>query len=104
MLAAVACLAGSGCGTDSGRPPGAAAVSTRRPIEAVLAEHTPRLMAIPGVVGTYQGASDVGKPFIGIMVASLTPKLRQQLPRELEGYPVRLDETGEIRPLGDSLP
>ena len=77
-------------------------MTTRRPIEAVLAEHTPRLMAIPGVVGTYQGAFPDGRPFIGIMVKSLTPKLRQELPRELEAYPVQVDVTGEIRAMPDS--
>jgi len=77
-------------------------MTTRRPIEAVLAEHTPRLMAIPGVVGTYQSEFKDGRPFIGIMVKSQTPKLRQELPRELEGYPVQIDVTGEIRAMPDS--
>ena len=72
----------------------------RPPISDVLARHTPRLMAIPGVVGTYEGALEDGAPYIGILVAKLTPALRDSLPRELEGWPVRVEESGEIKPMG----
>jgi hypothetical protein len=70
---------------------------SRRPIEEVLKDHTPELMALPGVTGTYQGALDDGRPCITVMVVSSTPELEARIPRELEGYPVRIEETGEIR-------
>lgn len=80
--------------------PGAPAV-TSRPIEQVLAEHTPALMRIPGVVGTYQGETD-GRPCIRVMVARDTPEIRAAVPRALEGWPVEIDVTGEIRAMPDS--
>lgn len=100
LALAVALLAG-GCGPGARHEAEERTAVARRPIEAVLADHTPRLMALAGVVGTYQGALDDGSPCIGIMVAALTPALRDSLPRVLEGWPVRVEETGEIRPLDE---
>jgi hypothetical protein len=73
-----------------------------RPIADVLATHTPELMAVPGVVGTYQGALPDGRPCIVVMVVKRTPGLDARLPRTLEGWPVGIDESGEIRAMGDS--
>lgn len=103
ILAVLCGLALVSC-RERGAKPGAGVMTERPSIESVLADHTPRLMAIDGVVGTYQGALDDGTPCIGIMVVKLTPELRRRLPRELEGYPVKLDETGVIRALPDSAP
>lgn len=72
-----------------------------RPIEEVQAAHSPALMAIPGVVGTFIGATAGGQPCIKIMVVERTTELERQLPRELEGYPVEIFESGRIRPLDD---
>lgn len=76
---------------------GAPVVTPQRPLEAVLAEHTPALMKIAGVVGTYQGATDDGKPCITVMVAHDSPELRAAIPATLEGWPVVIDVTGEIK-------
>ena len=70
-------------------------------IEAVLTEHTSTLMALPGVVGTAQGSCS-GKPCIKVYVAEKTPELLKQIPSSLEGYPVEVQETGEIRALDSS--
>lgn len=66
-----------------------------RPIVEVLRDQTPVLLQIPGVVGTAETLLR-GKPAILVMVKVLTPALNRQLPRQLEGYPVRIEETGEI--------
>ncbi len=71
-----------------------------RPIETVLAEHTPALMAMPGVVGTYQGALEDGRPCIGVLLLYGHPETRSRIPEELEGHPVRIHETDPIRPMG----
>ena len=85
----------SGCrATDRG----AQTPMNRRPIEQVLQSHTDELMAEPGVVGVYQGALADGSPCIGVMVIQKTAALEKKIPKSLEGYPVRIDETGEIRP------
>ncbi len=67
-------------------------------IEEVLKEHTDELMSIPGVVGTAQGLCD-GKPCIKVLVIKKTPELEQKIPNVLEGHPVVVQETGEIRAL-----
>jgi len=59
-------------------------------------------MKVPGVVGTAESRLDDGRPCISVMVVRLTPELRARLPRELEGWPVRVDETGEIHAMPDS--
>ena len=70
----------------------------KKPIEAVLREHTDRLMTLEGVVGTAQGLCD-GKPCIKVMVVKKTPELLAQIPDLLEGYTVEVQETGIIRAL-----
>ena len=69
-----------------------------RPIADVLREHTDSLMALPGVVGTAQGELD-GKPCVMVLVVELTDELKAQIPEELDGYPVVISETGEIKAL-----
>jgi len=71
---------------------------TASSIEIVLARHTPKLMSIPGVVGTAQG-EDEGKPCILVFVKEKDERIRREIPSTLEGYPVRIDEVGEIRPI-----
>ncbi len=70
-------------------------------IEAVLKERTVELMSIPGVVGTGQGLC-YDKPCIKVFVVKETPEVDQKIPRMLEGYPVVIEETGEIRALPKS--
>ena len=72
-----------------------------RKIKEVLKEHTDDLMAIPGVVGTGQGLCD-GKPCIKVFVIKKTPELQEKISGKLEGYPVKIEETGEIRALPEN--
>jgi len=69
-----------------------------RPIEDVLKDHTPKLMAIDGVVGTAQGEQN-GRPIILVFLARDTEELHRRIPTQIEGYPVKLQVTGEITPL-----
>lgn len=92
LAAALALVACSATGTRRERPMQA------RTIEAVLREHTRQLMSLPGVVGTAQGLCN-GKPCIKVYVATKTLELERQIPANLEGYPVTVEETGELRPL-----
>ncbi len=73
----------------------------KRGIEKVLKEHTTELMSIPGVVGTAQGLCD-GKPCIKVYVVKKTPELDKKIPKNIGGFPVSIEETGEIRPLPKS--
>ena len=67
-------------------------------IEEVLQERTASLMAIPGVVGTAQGLCS-GEPCIRVFVVGKTDELVKQIPVEIDGYPVDVQETGEFRKL-----
>ncbi len=71
---------------------------TAKTIEEVLKEHTEELINIPGVVGTAQGLCN-DKPCIKVYVIDKTPELEQKIPDKLEGYPLMIEETGEIRAL-----
>ena len=69
-----------------------------QPIAVVLSRHNDALLSIPGVVGT--GIGDCGgKPCIKVFVQRKTPALVQRIPAALEGFPVAVEETGEIRAL-----
>jgi hypothetical protein len=65
-------------------------------IEDILKQNTNLLMSIPGVVGTGQGLCD-GKPCIKVFVIKKTAELSNKIPREIEGYKVKIEETGILR-------
>jgi hypothetical protein len=72
----------------------------RRDINAVLAEHDDRLLAIPGVVGVYVGLKEDGKtPCLKVMLSERKSSAEQRIPAAIEGYAVVLELTGELRPL-----
>jgi hypothetical protein len=64
-------------------------------IEQVLERHSKRLMEFPEVTGSGVGER-VGKPVIVIMVKALTPKMKDSLPKSLDGYPVVVEVSGEV--------
>ena len=73
--------------------------SPKRDINAVLADHDKRLLAISGVVGVYVGLLGDGQtPCLKVMLARKDSKLERSIPRNIEGYPVVTEVTGEIRP------
>jgi hypothetical protein len=67
-------------------------------IQEVINKHTPELMAIPEVVGTALGKKK-GKFCIMVLVTKKTPEVTKQIPHTLDGFPVMIQETGEIRAL-----
>jgi hypothetical protein len=68
-------------------------------IEDVLKKHTPDLMSIPGVIGTAYGRKS-GKDCILVLVAKKTTEITKKIPSTLEGFPIVIQETGDIRSLG----
>lgn len=69
-------------------------------IEEVLREHSRELMSLPGVVGTAQGLCDE-RPCIKVYVIRKSAELGRKIPGIIEGYPVAVEETGEIRTFPD---
>ncbi len=72
-----------------------------RTIEQVQRAHMAEWMAIPGVVGTAIGRHE-DKPCILVLTASDTDEIRQKIPATVEGYPVIINYTGEIRALDEA--
>lgn len=66
-------------------------------IEEVLATHSDSLLALPGVVGTAIGLCD-GAPCIRVFLGDSSDAVRRRIPSRLEGYAVRAEVTGPIRP------
>jgi len=69
-----------------------------RSIDEVLAAHADDLLARPGVTIVYQGALEDGAPCITVGVIDKEAPSARELPPSLEGYPVVLQETGELGP------
>lgn len=63
----------------------------------MLAAHTQSLMALPGVVGTALGLCD-GEPCIRVLLADSSDTVRKAIPLRLDGYRVKAEVTGPIRP------
>jgi hypothetical protein len=61
--------------------------------------HVDELMAIPGVTGVATGELDDRTPCILVLTAESPDEIDLGVPDILEGYPVRLLESGEIRPM-----
>lgn len=67
-------------------------------IESARRTLTDGVIDLPGVVGVGVGECD-GAPCLRVFVDRLTAELEARIPAEVEGVPVEIDETGEIRPL-----
>lgn len=69
----------------------------KQTIEQVKEAHEIKLMAIDGVQGVGIGQrKDADGLAITIYVESKTKALRETLPKELEGYPVQVEVSGEF--------
>lgn len=74
-------------------------MTPQRDIDSVLNDYAPEIMAIEGVVGVYRSETEEGKPCIKVMAEKKTPDIERKVPKEIEGYPVLIEESGTIRPL-----
>ena len=76
------------------------ATVTAKTIEEAQQHLTDSVMSLPGVTGTMIGECE-GEPCIMVLVVRKTEELADKIPSEFEGYPVEVEETGELRPLGN---
>ncbi len=67
-------------------------------ISELLKAHSNEWMNIPGVVGVGEGLHQ-GKPCILVLVKKKSKQLSAQIPKQLESYPVVIQETGEVKAL-----
>ncbi len=99
LFAAFYLILCGGCGPTQREQQDGNSMTPSRSIDTVKEARTSELMSIPGVVGVYVGENDNGIMYIGVMVKKRTPEIERQIPKMLEGYPVQIEETGEIKPL-----
>ena len=71
---------------------------TSMTIQEALEKHKDDLMAVSGVQGTALGCS-AEQTCIVVYALEKTAALKQELPDTLEGFPVKVVETGPIRAL-----
>ncbi len=72
----------------------------RKPVAQVIADHAPTLMALPGVQAVYEAALPDGNPVIRVIVLTGEDATARRIPGTIEGYPVEVERSGPIRPLG----
>ena len=73
-------------------------MTAKKTAQEVLKENTDRWMAIPGVVGTGIGEYK-GQPCIKLLVIEQGEQVKKRIPSQVEGFPVIVEVTGEIRAL-----
>lgn len=69
-------------------------------IKEIIKRHGKALLAIPGVAGVAEGKHN-RKPCILVFVAHRSDELVKQVPSDIEGYPVRIEESGEFKASGE---
>lgn len=67
-------------------------------LRSVLERHARGLVLLPGVVGVAEGESG-GRPCVTVYVAEMTAEVVGRIPSDLEGWPVIVRESGELRAL-----
>ncbi len=65
-------------------------------IKEVLKRHSDELMGVPSVVGVAEGKSQ-GRPCIKVFVTGEPNQLLRKIPERIEGFLVRIEESGEFR-------
>jgi hypothetical protein len=70
-----------------------------RDINLVLQDHGAELLAQPEVVGFYIGQLQDGRACITVLLKSDDSETKKNIPLTLEGHPVRIEVTGEFRPM-----
>lgn len=103
ILVLIALVAITGCRSGNANGKGQADM-LQRDVTTVMNAHVDALMATAGVAGVAIGETDDHTPCIIIYVVQLTDALKATLPTKLEGHPVRIEESGEFRPLKAETP
>lgn len=68
-------------------------------IQDVKAKHEERILSLPGVVSVGIGRNPDGASVIIIGLDSQRPETVKNLPKVLEGYPVRIEMIGPLKAL-----
>lgn len=69
-------------------------------INEVLKANTESIMRQKGVAGLYVGLTSDSAPCIRVMIEKEDSLLRAKIPRALDGFPVEIEVSGPIKPMG----
>jgi hypothetical protein len=72
-------------------------LNTEQGIKEVKDRHSRTLFSFPGVVGVGVEQDDTGKFVLTLHVATDDPEVLDQLPKEVEGYRVKIIRSGPYR-------
>jgi hypothetical protein len=92
-------LGATGCATRSDSRDAGEGPVAKSTIQDIVKKNTDFLLSIPGVRGVAVGQKG-GKPCVLVLVTQKTDDVMAKIPSQLEGYPVVVEETGTLRPLG----
>jgi hypothetical protein len=70
---------------------------TEDEVRAIKQRHSPQLLQQPGVSGVGVQKDEAGEYFIALHMDVDDPAVRERLPKNLEGAPVRLILSGAFR-------
>ena len=68
-----------------------------RTIKEIIHANAEELMSTPGVIGVGEGRLEDGTPCLLVLVVELSDDVRDRVPAKIEGYPVKIEVTGEIK-------
>lgn len=83
-----------------GRAPQERVEEPKMDIKTAVDRHAAELMAIPGVAGVFIGELDDKTPCILVLVIEESETLNRAIPDSLEGHPVKVEVSGEFKPMG----
>jgi hypothetical protein len=72
-------------------------MTSEEAIREVKRRHAPQLLSQPGVCGVGVEKDEKGEYVLTIHVDTDDPDIRSQLPGQLDGYPVRVVQSGPFR-------
>ena len=73
-----------------------------RDIKTVMEAHAAEIMSIAGVAAVAIGELPDGTPCIKVYVVEKSEAIVKKIPDRLEGHPIVIEESGEIKPMQGS--
>jgi hypothetical protein len=74
-------------------------MNSRPSIADIINRRGADFLDMEGVVVIFEGADDAGDPCIKIGIAEMNRELSAKLPKQIEGWPVIVFESGVIEPM-----
>ena len=99
LAAFAATMVFNSCGRQQANETDKSTNVSSRDIKTVMEAHVDGLMKIPGVAAVAIGELEDKTPCIIVYVIEKTTEIEEKVPAELEGHPVVVEVSGEIKPM-----